>query len=231
MSDTLTDRIANKISAWIVSGRFAPGEKLPRETDLAERFGVSRPTIRNALRQVAGRGLTASRRGSGHTVQRWWTTAAPDVLAAVIPEIDPYTEGGRLLISDLLTWRQELWVLLAGRICLGRNEAVLARAGELIDALTDPRTMVGGEPDLLDLYAAAQTNTPLRMSVAATCRTLKALYQRLEPVPSDPTGWRNGLVRIHRAIEMGLQQDVGQLVRSHCTGFDNDLKRALLPRR
>ena len=53
---TLPAQIAVRIGQAIVDGEFKPGEKL-REVDLAGRFGVSRASVREALRMVEREGL------------------------------------------------------------------------------------------------------------------------------------------------------------------------------
>lgn len=228
MSESKTDEIANRVCAWIVAGRFAPGDRLPKENDLAAQFGVSRPTVRNALKQVAGRGLTSSRRGSGHTVLRWWTTAAPDVLAGALQEIDLQGTGGRTLVLDLLAWRQEIWLLVMRLICVRREEAKLIEAARQIDGMRNPQTMVLDEINLLGLYAAAHPNLPLRMTVASLQRALQALFERLQVVPADPAEYHHELTRLHRAVEMTLTDDAAQLIRAHFGTLDTHLKRQLL---
>jgi DNA-binding FadR family transcriptional regulator len=52
----------------IVSGRLAPGDALPREVALAERFGISRGVARECLRALEERGLVSVRHGSSTTV-------------------------------------------------------------------------------------------------------------------------------------------------------------------
>ena len=49
----------------IVDGRYHPGAKLPTESQLADRFGVNRHTVRHALKSMADDGLVRSRRGAG----------------------------------------------------------------------------------------------------------------------------------------------------------------------
>jgi GntR family transcriptional regulator, phosphonate transport system regulatory protein len=65
--------IADELRRDIVSGAKAPGTKLPSEGELAERFGVHRNTVRQAVAALAAEHLVVSRRGSGtfvteHTV-------------------------------------------------------------------------------------------------------------------------------------------------------------------
>jgi GntR family transcriptional repressor for pyruvate dehydrogenase complex len=57
------EQIADELRALIVSGELADGESLGREPDLVERFGVSRPSLREALRILEAEGLIEVVRG------------------------------------------------------------------------------------------------------------------------------------------------------------------------
>ncbi|HVY62695.1 MAG TPA: FadR/GntR family transcriptional regulator, partial [Planctomycetota bacterium] len=59
------EAIAHELLVLILGGHFAPGDRLPSERQLAARFGVSRPTVREALGALEARGLVATRQGSG----------------------------------------------------------------------------------------------------------------------------------------------------------------------
>jgi GntR family phosphonate transport system transcriptional regulator len=57
--------IADTLAAEIAAGHYRPGDKLPTEAALAQRFGVNRHTVRQALASHAATGMLHSRRGSG----------------------------------------------------------------------------------------------------------------------------------------------------------------------
>ena len=57
------EQIADELRAMIVSGQLQEGESLGREPDLVERFGVSRPSLREALRILEAEGLITVVRG------------------------------------------------------------------------------------------------------------------------------------------------------------------------
>lgn len=61
-------QIAEQIRSSILAGEFSPGEKLPPERELAEMFGVSRPSVREALNNLASTGLVMSYQGGGTVV-------------------------------------------------------------------------------------------------------------------------------------------------------------------
>lgn len=57
--------IANALRSDLAEGRYAPGDKLPTEGALAERFGVNRHTVRHGIAALVQEGLVRTRRGSG----------------------------------------------------------------------------------------------------------------------------------------------------------------------
>ena len=60
---SLPDQIAEAIRSHILSGELTLDERLPTESELADSFGVSRPTIREALKRLAAKNLIRSKRG------------------------------------------------------------------------------------------------------------------------------------------------------------------------
>jgi GntR family hexuronate regulon transcriptional repressor len=61
----LYQQVAATISGTIADGTYQPGQRLPSERDLADEFGVSRPTVRRAVIALEMRGLLEARQGSG----------------------------------------------------------------------------------------------------------------------------------------------------------------------
>ncbi|MEU7903640.1 winged helix-turn-helix domain-containing protein [Actinoplanes sp. NPDC049118] len=64
-----SQQIANVLRAAILTRKFAPGERLPSQNDLAERYGVARETIKSALRILREDRLVVTRQGSGAFVR------------------------------------------------------------------------------------------------------------------------------------------------------------------
>ena len=61
-------QIADQVRSLIAAGEFPPGSRLPAERELAKRFGVSRPTLREALIALEVEGYVDVRPGSGIVV-------------------------------------------------------------------------------------------------------------------------------------------------------------------
>jgi DNA-binding FadR family transcriptional regulator len=82
-SAALHGQVAHEIGRRIVSGAVAEGTYLPRESELAASYGVSRQAVREALKVLAAKGLVTSRRRAGTRVtpRQSWNLLDPDVLA------------------------------------------------------------------------------------------------------------------------------------------------------
>ncbi|MEH6823918.1 MAG: FCD domain-containing protein [Motiliproteus sp.] len=63
VTQSLAKQIAENLRAAILDGRLKVDERLPTEEELAARFSVSRPTIREALKRLAAQHLVRSQRG------------------------------------------------------------------------------------------------------------------------------------------------------------------------
>ena len=60
-----SDQIFNYLFDQIKSGKMKPGDKLPNERELSQELGVSRPSLREALRAMSQLGLVSTRQGGG----------------------------------------------------------------------------------------------------------------------------------------------------------------------
>jgi DNA-binding GntR family transcriptional regulator len=63
-------QLASFLRLYIVAAQLAPGTQLPSEPELAQRWAVSRETVRKAMALVRDMGLADTRRGVGHFVKR-----------------------------------------------------------------------------------------------------------------------------------------------------------------
>src|ERR687890_1763262 len=95
----------------IVGGGLEAGSQLPREADLATRFGVSRGVARESLRGLEERGLVTVKHGRGATVNPddRWDVFDPDVLAALLDGAQ-----GAEILTEYLECRRILEIEAAG---------------------------------------------------------------------------------------------------------------------
>lgn len=98
--EPLYKQLVQSLRGDILRGVFPVGSQLPAEEVLAERFAVSRHTVREALRQLRADGLVSSRRGSGTTVNPPPTSTPFNVHRVTsIDELIAYAEESRYAIE------------------------------------------------------------------------------------------------------------------------------------
>jgi GntR family transcriptional regulator len=68
MPTSMYRKVADDIRAAIAAGTYPPGTRLPSESELAERYSVSRGTVRQAFAALRADGVIASRRGARRVV-------------------------------------------------------------------------------------------------------------------------------------------------------------------
>ena len=66
----LSDGVYGQLLQDIMAGGLSAGDRLPSENQLAQRFSVSRPVVREALQRLQSDGVVVARQGSGTYVQR-----------------------------------------------------------------------------------------------------------------------------------------------------------------
>jgi GntR family transcriptional regulator len=92
-------RVVDALREDIASGAVAVGDRLPTEDALCRRFGVSRHTVREALRALRDEGLVASRQGAGTTVVRRAAQPLYTYSIASIDELMQYATEARYAVD------------------------------------------------------------------------------------------------------------------------------------
>ena len=82
----LSDVIEQQLEFLILEGTLRPGEKLPPERELAKQFDVSRPSLREAIQSLEGKGLLLRRQGGGTFVQSNLWQSVSDPLAELLAD-------------------------------------------------------------------------------------------------------------------------------------------------
>jgi LacI family transcriptional regulator len=92
--------ISRQLLAEIGMGKYGAGGRLPSETQLVQRFGVSRPTIGRALRDLQAEGLIERRAGSGTYVRNQTPQSSTRQLGLLVPALGT-TEVFELICGEL----------------------------------------------------------------------------------------------------------------------------------
>ena len=126
----LSDDIVEQLEGMILEGTLKSGERLPAERALAERFGVSRPSLREAIQKLAAKGLLVSRQGGGNYVVDSLGSTFSDPLLHLL-ESNPEAQ------RDLLEFRQTLEASCAYYAALRATEVDRERLTAAFETLQD----------------------------------------------------------------------------------------------
>ncbi|WP_116132385.1 FCD domain-containing protein [Tropicimonas sp. IMCC34043] len=135
-AERLSRAVVNQIELLILRGVLAPGERLPAERDLAERLGVSRPSLREALVELEARGLIQRRAGAGIFVADLLGPAFSDPLIRLFATHDE-------AVLDYVAFRRDIEGLAAERAArLGSDtdQAVIAEIFGRMEAAHEARS-------------------------------------------------------------------------------------------
>jgi DNA-binding GntR family transcriptional regulator len=143
-SPSLVDSAEEALHIWLAGGRYRQGDRLPPEHEVATMLGVSRGTLRSALRRLEERGEIVRRQGSGTFVGR---SVVPAALGERLERLEPY--------SSLASRRGLTLVSVDLRI---ERRAVGAEVGEALglapiaSGLTVSRTLVANESPVAVMF-------------------------------------------------------------------------------
>lgn len=121
----IAKQVADNIRSAIMDGRLKVDERLPTEEELARSFGISRPTVREALKRLAAQNLIHSKRGpsGGNFVKR----PDPEGLSKAITGAATLLIGvGAFDIDEIITARLETETVCCRLASRSRSDADLA---------------------------------------------------------------------------------------------------------
>ena len=128
---TSSEQIANEIRRYIALQGLLPDDRLGTERDLAREFGVSRPTLREALRLLASSHLVRTSRGPGGGV--FVASTQNEGMGRNLSEsIATMLETGTVSLLELVEARIHLEVPLAGLAAQNATEQTVAELEEAI---------------------------------------------------------------------------------------------------
>src|SRR3954463_12239618 len=143
--DALPDQIAARLIALITERQLRPGDRLPPERELAASMGVSRSSLREALRALAMVGVTEMRHGDG----TYLTSLEPDALMRPVGLVLALSDSG---LEELFEARKlvepGLAALAAERIEDAAAEELRACAEASPEALDDAEAFMWNDIEL-----------------------------------------------------------------------------------
>ena len=221
----VTDEAIEKIKDMIISGRLGPGDRLPREAELGLQLGLSRNSLREAVRALALVNVLDVRQGDGTYV----TSLAPALLLDALSFVVDFQHDDSVL--QFLEVRRILEPAATAMATRRLSDEALAGLADLLDEL-------GPDADVEELVANDQ-EFHRRIAAGSGNDVLASLIESLSGRTHRARVWR-GLTQgsatsrtldEHRAIQQamaGRQPDLAQAWAAvHVAGVEQWLRQAL----
>jgi DNA-binding FadR family transcriptional regulator len=211
------EHVADQLREAIAQGDLRPGERLPNEVELASDFGVSRATIREALRVLSAQNLLSTTKGTGGGT--FVTLPKIERISAFLhANIALLAESQDVSLDDFLEARELLEIPAARLAALRRSEEDLERIRATIPAR--PREL--GADDLFaynkDFHSVLVTASQNNLLVIATQPVFSVLHTNLAR-STFGTRFHNRInhdhTRIADAIAEGDSDRAGEEMAQH----------------
>ncbi|MCV6592909.1 MAG: FCD domain-containing protein [Silicimonas sp.] len=228
--EKLSQSVVRQIELLILQGILRPGERLPSERELSERFGVSRPSLREAVADLQAAGLLTSRANAGIFVA--------DVLGSGFsPALTELFARHDAALFDYLDFRRDMEGLAAERAARLGSDTDLA----VVNAVFERMEAAHGKRDPSD-EAAIDAEFHLSIIEAShnvvMLHMMRTMYQLLRDgvfynrqIMFRQRTTRATLLDQHRAINTALQARDGHAARAAVEAHMDFIRAALTDHR
>ena len=216
----LYEQIVQQIEESIVKGSLKPGDQLPAERELAQRFGVSRTAVREAVKALREKGLVEAFSGRGTFITDGTTQAVRQSLDLMVKIGQP--EGSKQLAEVRAILEPEIAALAALRI----QDAELATMHEAVAIMDgagqDPQAYIEADLDF-HLALAEGADNPLILSLLdSIVGLLREQRLRIFHVPGGPERGQFHHKKILEAVEHHDGEKAREAMRAHLCQVRDD---------
>lgn len=205
------EEVARQLELLILK-ELKPGDKLPAERELATMLGVSRSSIRDAIRRLDLVGLVEPRQGSGTRVREISTETLVSPLANVIAQ-------KRQMVNELLEFRKMLEPGMAARAAEHATPQDLARMEEILDRqeqkVRDGGLAIEEDSEFHYCIATAARNSVVLKVVDVVMDLLRETRSRSLQTEGRPQRSMAGHRRILKAIRRRDPEAAEGAMRQH----------------
>lgn len=221
----LYQQIVEQIEQSIRSGQLKPGDQLPAERDLAERFGVSRTAVREAVKALGEKGLVEALPGRG--------TFVIDATSQVIKQsldllINNSTPEGLAHLEDV---REIFEPEIAARAAIRAEPKQLAAMRDAIEAmersLDDSGAYIEADLDFHLALAEAAQNPLVLTLIDSIVGLLRVQRTRVFHAPEGPARGQHHHRRILHAVENHDPEAARAAMQSHLEQVREDSQVAV----
>ncbi len=209
----LFEQIVQQVEESIVKGQLQPGDQLPAERDLAQRFGVSRTAVREAVKTLREKGLVEAYSGRGTFVTSGTGQAMRQSLDWMVRMNH---QEGSLHLAEL---RQVLEPEIAARAATRIDQPLLATMREAVAVMdrnvNDPDAYVEADLDFHLALAEAVGNPMILSLLDSIVGLLREQRSRIFNVEGGPERGQFHHKRILAAIEKHDADKAREAMRAH----------------
>lgn len=209
----LPEVIADQLRKLVLEGTLRPGTRLPTERELAERFGTSRPTVREAIACLEEEGLLRMQRGGMHV--------ADAAAAAVVEPLSHLLMSDAQGVEDYMEFRQEVEGAAAHFAAMRATAVDRDALGRVVDRMLAAHSSSDPEADAdfhLAIYEASHNVTILHV-MRSLSLILRSYVQQNRRYLFDRQGYRETTLQQHQAIyeaiRSGAADEARALAQSH----------------
>jgi len=219
--DALSEKIVERLLSLIREKQLRPGDRLPPERELAPVMGVSRPSLREALRALSVMKVIENRQGSGTYV----TSLKPELFVNHLDFIFTVNDATFL---DLFEARKIVEVGLVSLAAQNISDEQLADLEECLKrsnaSVEDPETFLQTDLELHGRIIEAAQNRTLALFMNSINQINVASRRRTSELPEV----RRQTLKNHRAIITALKardsERAAQAMRDHLDHVEAKLK-------
>lgn len=216
----LYEQIVQQIEESIVKGNLKPGDQLPAERELAQRFGVSRTAVREAVKALREKGLVEAYSGKGTFITDGTTQAVRQSLDLMVKIGQP--EGSTHLAEVRAILEPEIAALAARRIqepeltTMREAVAVMDRSGN------DPEAYIEADLDFHLALAEGAANPLILSLLDSIVGLLREQRLRIFRVPGGPERGQFHHKKILEAVEKHDAEKARETMRAHLAQVRED---------
>jgi GntR family transcriptional repressor for pyruvate dehydrogenase complex len=219
--DALSEKIVERLLSLIREKQLRPGDRLPPERELAPMMGVSRPSLREALRALSVMKVIENRQGSGTYV----TSLKPELFVNHLDFIFTVNDATFL---DLFEARK---IIEVGLVALAAKSITAEQLAELTACLErssasveDPETFLQNDLELHGRIIDAARNRTLALFMNSINQINIASRRRTNELPEV----RLQTLKDHKAIVTALKardpEKAARAMRNHLAHVETKLK-------
>ena len=228
-ADVLADQLREKI----LKGELPEGTDLPKERELTEKAGLSRATVREALRILEGEGLIATRTG-----RNGGSAVARPTSATIERSVGIFIRGQRIRMEAVLETRAAIEPASARYAALHRTDEDIAELERCHDALE--RAVVSGDVAAyvqanLDWHVQVVRASHNELLIAFISAVSQPVYEATDLEGFNSPEVRAAAIAAHRkvmaAIRAGDGDAAARRMERHIGAYIDDVKKATRPSR